>query len=129
MVETLLEMRAEFPGRPILLLLGQDAANGLHTWHRWRCLFGLAHIVILERPGTRAHYDPDVAQEIEGRLSGEPDALLGCEAGRVLYLDVGRQDISATGIKERIRQGRSPRGMMPQAELEYICQHGIYKVG
>jgi nicotinate-nucleotide adenylyltransferase len=129
MVETLLEMRVEFPNRPILLMLGQDAANGLHGWHRWRRLFGLAHIVILERPGTRAHYDPDVAQEIEDRVSAEPDALFGCKAGRVLYLDVGRHDISATVIKELIRQGRSPGGMMPAAELEYIREHGIYMGG
>lgn len=129
MVETLLEIRAEFPGRPILLLLGQDAANGLQTWYRWRQLFLLAHIVILARPGTTARYQPAVAREIDSRTCPDPAALRGRDAGRVLYLDAGCQDISATRIKELVRQGRSPHGMMPEAELEYICEHGIYTGG
>ncbi len=129
MVETLLEIRAEFPGRPIILLLGQDAANGLHSWYRWRQLFLLAHIVILTRPGSSPRYQPAVAREIERRACRDPLALHGRDAGRVLNLDVGCQDISATRIKELIRQGRSPHGMMPEVVLEYIREHGMYTGG
>ena len=42
MVDTLRELRTEFPQRPILLLIGQDAANHLHTWFKWEMLFAFA---------------------------------------------------------------------------------------
>ncbi len=58
MVDTLQELRQELPNRSLLLLIGQDVANQLHSWYQWQQLFELAHIVILTRPGTRTHYPP-----------------------------------------------------------------------
>ena len=35
-VDTLTEVRKEFPDRSLCLLLGMDAFLGLPNWHRWR---------------------------------------------------------------------------------------------
>src|SRR6266481_3704112 len=35
-VDTLTELRREYPGRSLCLLLGMDAFLGLPNWHRWR---------------------------------------------------------------------------------------------
>ena len=35
-VDTLTELRAEYPDRSLCLLLGMDAFLGLPNWHRWR---------------------------------------------------------------------------------------------
>src|SRR3974377_2148734 len=53
-VETLAELRAEFPARPLCLIVGMDAFLGLPTWHQWRELLSLAHLVVAHRPGWRA---------------------------------------------------------------------------
>src|SRR5664279_5297098 len=47
-VPTLEELRREFPGRPVWLLLGADAFRDLPTWHRWQELFDLAHVIVVE---------------------------------------------------------------------------------
>jgi len=47
MVDTLEDLRRESPASPLLLLIGQDAANGLDRWHRWPALFDLAHLVVM----------------------------------------------------------------------------------
>ena len=51
-VDTLQELHSEDRNRPLALLLGTDALQGLASWHRWQQLFTLAHIVVVERPGT-----------------------------------------------------------------------------
>ena len=51
-VLTLAELRGEFPRRPLWLLLGADAFRGLPTWHRWREIFALAHVIVVARPGV-----------------------------------------------------------------------------
>ncbi len=51
-VETLEELRDEAPARPLALIVGADAFLGLPTWHRWRELFELAHVVVVARPGV-----------------------------------------------------------------------------
>ncbi len=126
MVDTLQEVRAEFPQRPLLLLIGQDAANHLHSWHRWKQLFELAHIVILTRPGTKTEYRHDLAKEIERRLSPDVQTLLRSEAGGVLSMQVVSIDISATTIKSIIRLGRSPGSMLPGPVLDYIVENQLY---
>lgn len=126
MVDTLRELRQEFPQRPLLLLLGQDAASGLHSWHQWEELFELAHLVIMNRPGTKPEYRQDLSKQLERRLSTEPGSLMNSTAGRVLNLQVSPLDISATTIKSIIRLGRNPRAMLPAAVLRYINENRLY---
>jgi nicotinate-nucleotide adenylyltransferase len=126
MVDTLQELRAEFPGRPLLLLIGQDAANHLHSWHNWQQLFELAHIVILTRPGKPEEYRQDMARQIQRCRVTDVQALARSEAGAVLPLEVTPVDISATTIKSIIRLGRSPRSMLPDAVLDYINTERLY---
>lgn len=126
MVDTLRELRQEFPQRPLLLLLGQDAASGLHSWHQWEELFELAHLVIMNRPGTKPEYRQDLSKQLERRLSTEPGPLMNSTAGRVLNLQVSPLDISATTIKSIIRLGRNPRAMLPAAVLRYINENRLY---
>src|SRR6202000_3267497 len=45
-IDTLTELRKEFPDRSLCLLLGMDAFLGLPHWHRWRELLNLAALVL-----------------------------------------------------------------------------------
>jgi len=126
MVDTLEELRTELPQKPLLLLIGQDAANHLHSWFHWEQLFELAHIVILTRPGAKAEYRSDLARKIQRRLSTDVQSLNHSVAGRVLYLEVTSIDVSATSIKSIIRLGRSPQSMLPSVVLDYINENQLY---
>ncbi len=129
MVDTLRELGAEHPGRSLLLLIGQDAINFLHTWHEWRQLFMLAHIVTFPRPGIVPDYVPELATEIGRRYSTEPQALTGSTAGKVLHLDLELIDISATAVQDIICRGGSARGMSPAPVLQYIAENRLYLPG
>jgi nicotinate-nucleotide adenylyltransferase len=126
MVDTLKELREEFPGRPVLLLIGQDAANHLDTWFEWESLFGLAHIVIMARPGSRREYRREITNQIDARLVSDARQLRRVEAGRVLAVEVTPIDISATAIKNLIQLGQLPRSMLPDSVLEYIDENHLY---
>jgi nicotinate-nucleotide adenylyltransferase len=126
MADTLYELRAEFPQRPLLLLVGQDAVNLLHTWSRWQQLFELIHLVILSRPGTIAKYRDDVGTQIESRSVTELKRLSNSKAGCVYNLAVTAVDVSATGIKRIINEGRSPAAMLPAPVLKYIEDNALY---
>jgi nicotinate-nucleotide adenylyltransferase len=126
MLDTLQELSTEFPQRPLLLLLGEDAANHLHSWFHWENLFALAHIVILTRPGAKAEYRQDLAKQIQQRLAIDQQELFRSQAGGVLRLPVTSIDVSATTIKSVIRLGRSPRVMLPGTVLDYINENHLY---
>ena len=126
MVNTLQEKRDENPDRPVILVIGQDAANQLSGWHHWQELFVLAHIVIMTRPGAVADYRQELAKQIQQRSCADAQSLFRSESGRVLSLQVAAIDICATTIKSLLRLGRSPQVMLPAPVLDYISAQGLY---
>lgn len=133
-VETLLDLRRERGAmQPLCLFMGADAFFGLTTWHRWRELFGLAHIVVAQRPGvagiTRAAatLPAELLDELDRRLVNEPEALRDAPSGAILVHPVTALDISATQIRRELAAGRSPRYLLPDAVLDYIRTNGLYK--
>ncbi|MDE2091584.1 MAG: nicotinate-nucleotide adenylyltransferase, partial [Gammaproteobacteria bacterium] len=50
-VDTLTELRQEFSGEALVLLVGMDAFLGLPGWYQWRRIFQCAHVIVAHRPG------------------------------------------------------------------------------
>jgi nicotinate-nucleotide adenylyltransferase len=126
MVDTLAEIRREAASAPVLLLIGQDAANALDSWYRWRDLFSLAHIVVMRRPDAHFHCAGELLQEVQRRRVSEPDDLLQSPAGRILPLEVTQLDISSTLIRRLLAEGLSPQFLLPDRVLEFIRQQRLY---
>jgi nicotinate-nucleotide adenylyltransferase len=127
MVDTLEEIRREEGSKALLLMIGQDAANVLDTWHDWQQLFRLTHIVIMRRPDSRDVYSGQLLREIQSRLVHEARYLQTAPAGKVLTLEVTQLAISSTDIRRQIAQGLSPRFLLPDPVIGYIRQQGLYR--
>lgn len=134
-VLTLERLRAEFgPGRPLVLILGADAFQGLPGWHRWEALFDLAHIAIANRPGYAPHgrrWPATLSAELDAacrdRQTTDPAALRATPAGRVIPFDMTPLAISASQIRDLIRTGTSARYLLPDSVLDYIDLHHLYR--
>lgn len=117
-VDTLCQMRAEFRGgQPLILLLGADAFAGLPIWHRWRELFGLAHIAVLTRPGHGGSLPTELAAVVAPRRAESAGALHASAAGKVLDLPVTPLEISASAVRALLAAGCDPRWLVPEALL------------
>ena len=51
MADTLSSLRKDLGDEPLCLVLGMDAFLTLDSWHRWKEILQLAHIVVTHRPG------------------------------------------------------------------------------
>lgn len=126
MVDTLRHFRSVHPDSPLVLVVGQDAANGLDSWHRWRDLFELAHIVVMLRPGQAANYGDELGRMIDRRAAPSAGELHHRPAGLTFSLPVSQLDISATEIRALVGAGRSIAYLTPPAVAGYIAHHGLY---
>ncbi|HJU25904.1 MAG TPA: nicotinate-nucleotide adenylyltransferase, partial [Rhodanobacteraceae bacterium] len=80
--DTLRSLRVQFGGeRPLVLMIGADAFAGLSTWHRWRELFGMAHMCVLTRPAQIPEMPSELAEEVTSRTVDDVAALRGAPAG------------------------------------------------
>lgn len=129
MVDTLAEVRSEEGRSPLVLILGQDAANLLDGWHEWRKIFDLAHLVIMRRPDSSPSWSGELQQTVRTRLVDSPDRLLGEPAGCVLPLEVTQLAITSTSIRRQFGDGHSPRFLMPDSVMDYVLQKKLYFAG
>jgi len=129
MVDTLREIREQEGPVPLLLMIGQDAANKLDSWHQWQQLFELAHIVIMRRPESKHEYSGALYQEVQPRLVSDPNRLRHEPCGSVLPLEVTQLAISSTRIRSLVAEGKSPRFLLPDRVINYIHEHGLYRKG
>jgi nicotinate-nucleotide adenylyltransferase len=133
-VLTLEELRNEVPDRPLALIVGTDAFLGLPSWHRWRELFDLAHIIVVARPGVTLDGMMSSALEEEWahRLSTDPRALTRASAGTIVTQPITAYPISASAVRAQLARGREGaaalRGLLPAAVLAYIDRHQLYRL-
>ncbi len=135
-VDTLAELRAQSGAEaPLVWLIGADSLRQLHTWHRWRKLFALAHVVAV--PRLDAANDaaclqadaPLVAAEVLPRACA-PAELAMAPAGRFCRLPMPQpRPESSTELRRRIAAGdASWRNWVPPAVADYIAEQTLYGV-
>ncbi len=125
-VETLQEIRAEIGAQmPLYCLIGADSFVHLHTWHQWRQLFTLAHLVVAWRPGFAPdQLDDAVAQEWKHRQAS--DFAKQSPAGTIRALSLAPADFSATTIRATFARGATPADQLTPQVLDYIRHHRLY---
>ncbi|WP_108652125.1 nicotinate-nucleotide adenylyltransferase [Dongshaea marina] len=126
-IDTLQSLRAEYPDTPLCFLMGMDSLLSLASWHRWEELTDYAHLVICHRPG----WNPEFGEPIASWLKAHQDQTLGALqtrlCGLVQFVENRTFDISATELRQRIREGKECRYLLPDAVLDYIRQQGLYR--
>ena len=128
MFDTLTSLRTEVGAEtPLVLIVGADAFRDLHTWHRWRELTGLAHIVVMQRPGAAQSLPPVLAEFATPRVVHAPAALRQQPAGGVLFQPVTQLSISATQFRALLARGQSPRYLLPDPVLAFIHDRALYR--
>jgi len=116
-VDTLREIRLEQPGAELFLVIGEDQARSLTTWHDWEEIPKLAIICVAARA-----YSMRAEDQFNGQFSA-PQAY----QSRFCTLQMPLLSVSATDIRSRIasRQGVVP--LVGEPVARYIDQHHLYQ--
>jgi nicotinate-nucleotide adenylyltransferase len=125
-VDTLSDLRAEYPGRSLLLIVGMDAFIGLPKWYQWREILQLAHVVVAHRPGWRTPATGPLGELLVDRGTGTVSDLHDSPAGHIYIHAVTQLEIASTSVRNLIAKGRDPRFLMPDAVREIIFESGCY---
>jgi len=125
--DSLRELRTEFGAeRSLCLVVGADAVAALDTWHRWRELVQLAHLVVIARPGWQVPESGAVAGWLEQHMTTDASVLQREPAGHILLQQLRPLDISSTEIRHMIAAGRSPRYLVPDVVWQHIQDRALY---
>lgn len=107
-IETLTHLRNRYDADDeLFLLLGEDALADLPNWHEPEGIAEAATIVVAARPDVASPQVP-------------------ATRGRIVHIEMPLLEVSSTELRERARQGRSVRYLVPDAVIDYIEAHGLY---
>jgi len=112
--ETLEALAEERGDRQLVFVMGADAAVGLESWREPERVVELASLAVARRAGVS---DADVAEAMRS---------LGCE-GRATMLEMPQFGVSSSAVRERAKQGRPLRYLVPDAVADFISERGIYR--
>jgi len=130
MADTLLALRQKMPDRPIALILGMDAFNGLKSWHNWQQIIELAHIVVTDRPNANVNLNKDVDASLKGFVEARQvfskEQLNQAPSGLIYIQYVRPLNISATEIREQLNQSRSVQRLVPEQVWLEIKENHLY---
>ncbi|MGH3610692.1 MAG: nicotinate-nucleotide adenylyltransferase, partial [Pseudonocardiaceae bacterium] len=107
-VDTLTDLRTEFPDDEMFFITGADALAQILSWKRVDELFALAHLVGVTRPGF--HLD---GQHL-------PDEA-------VSLIEVPAMAISSTDCRQRVGRGQPVWYLVPDGVVQYISKRGLYR--
>ena len=113
---TLEQLKSEDALRELFLLIGADSVRDLPTWRNPERILELATVVAVNR-GEQPH--PDILPL--GELAK------GVVEPKLLTVTMPAIDISATEIRQRVREGRSIRYQVPRAVEVYIQGQHLYR--
>lgn len=125
-VDTLRDLRQDFPDRSLCLIVGMDAFLGFPSWSRWQEIFELAHVVVAKRPGWTAAQMGELDAVLEQRQTARVKDLHEAVSGRIYIHAVTQLEISSTAIRQMVSAGQEPRFLVPDEACEIIKQSGCY---
>ena len=118
-LDTLRELKREFPQSQPVLIMGSDQAAALPRWHGWQEILAIAIVSIAERLES--------ARSDGSATRFDPRTLPGLPAGaRFETLELPPMDTSATDIRARVARGEDIAALVPPAVARYIDQHHLY---
>ncbi|MFS1537863.1 MAG: nicotinate-nucleotide adenylyltransferase [Candidatus Phlomobacter fragariae] len=128
-VETLLSFRQQI-GRqkPLAFIIGQDSLLSIDSWFDWQQILDLCHLLVCARPGYTTYFPTSSMQRwLKHHQVHDTEILSHKPYGTIYLADTPLLNISATEIRQRKRDIKSCKDILPPAVLRYIDKHHLYQ--
>ena len=112
-VDTLRELKSQWPDSELFLLLGEDQARALPTWRAWQEILQLAIIYVADRGDWNKSKPHFVAPKLY--------------ESRFKRLQMPDLPVSATDIRTRIATHQSLGELVFESVARYIDHHHLYQ--
>ena len=112
-VETVPLVKKRYEGDEWFFISGADEVSNLLSWKEPDTLLEEVWMVAATRPGYDIFSLDHLAEELRN-------------FERIVPVECSRVDISSTGIRRMLREGKSARYLLPDAVHELILNRGLY---
>jgi nicotinate-nucleotide adenylyltransferase len=134
-IETAGKLVDKYPGAQLFFVIGADSWRDITTWREWERLLMMANFIVVERPWVEigfSHVTPQILERaVDLRDNSEIEIVVKVtesDENKIYFTDAVKLDISATSIRQKIRENAADRfDDVPDEVAIYIEKYQIYK--
>jgi nicotinate-nucleotide adenylyltransferase len=108
----------DFPGRPLVWIMGEDQLQAFTTWHRWEWLLQNMALAVCARPHAEGETSRSAVQQ--ATLAATPPGA------HILPVAFEADAVSSSQVREAIGRGLPIDGLVPQAVANFLSTHPVY---
>lgn len=114
-VETVKKLKDAHPEVEFYFITGTDAILQLPNWKEPEKLMKLCKFISVNRPNY-------IDENLQSKIKSITDKL----GGEIFIVDGPEIDLSSTMIRERVREGKTIRYLLPDSVNNYIIKNRLY---
>lgn len=114
-IDTLKHFKKNSPKSDLFFIMGLDSLLSLNTWKDVEGLIDLCTFIVATRPGYVIDNNGEINDKLPSRIWD-----------KIRFLEIPEIEISSSLIRERVRQGKSIKYLVPEVIEQYIYENNIY---
>ncbi|MGP1930620.1 MAG: nicotinate-nucleotide adenylyltransferase [Arsenophonus sp. ET-YP4-MAG3] len=128
-IEILISLRQQIGyQKPLAFIIGQDSLLSINTWFNWKKILNLCHLLVCSRPNYNNYFSTlSMQQWLKNHQIYDPKILNYESCGTIYLANTPLLNISATEIRERKRNRKSCKDILPAEVLRYINKYYLYQ--
>jgi nicotinate-nucleotide adenylyltransferase len=128
-IDTIRRFHTDLPDAVFFFILGLDAFREIHTWKEYTLIPSLCNLIVTSRPGlSTSSIDQFIPVALQTTLWYDPALkMYRHTSGHCLvFHEIQGLNISASQVRQIVRQRKSLRYLVPSAVEAYITEHTFY---
>lgn len=113
-IDTINFFKEKYPETNIYFITGADAIHKIITWHRAEELPNICNFIAVSRPGYKLK---EINMELKNRFSFK----------NLFSLEIPALAISSTEIRNRVKNKRPIKYLLPEPVENYIYKNNLYR--
>lgn len=126
-IDTLKELKKEYPHTPICFIMGMDSLISFDTWFHWQEILSYCHLIISHRPGFECVFNEQIQTLVDAHQTTNKHDLHNLQMGKIYFQTTSQLAISSSEIRQLLNNDISIDYLVPEAVNDYIQEHQLYK--
>jgi len=127
-VDTLKELKLQYPNRPLYFIIGMDSLMSFTRWHQYQEILKLCHLVVNTRPNYPIEQlNMETKALLEKHQATDVSQLSRVESGNIFLAKANFFDISSTEIRQELVQQESNHQHLLPAISDFIHKNNLYR--
>lgn len=127
-VDTLRELKNEYPEQTLYFIIGMDSLINFTKWHQYQEILELCHLVVNTRPQhDMTQLDTTTKALLGKHLTHDKKVLSSTGSGCIFFAKPLFYDISSTHIRQLIALKKTYKQLVHPKISEYIDKNKLYR--